>query len=397
MKKLMMSFLATVFLFTTASAQNINARSGFDGDFFSLEGAIEMFKNSRNLQEFEKRLNSKDSWVNNLDLNHDRRIDYIRVEHQRQGDFHAIILQVPISRNDLQDIAVIEIEKTNSRRALLQIVGDKYLYGDQVIAEPFDVNVRSDQWSGPSVNETYERGFINVFYWPIVSSLFNRGYQVYVSPYRWSYYPTYWQPWRPYTWNIFRPRIVVFQRYHRVVNVHRVHRVHNFYTPNRRYSSNVFRRTNQVRVRNGRQPYYRANRPNYNRNNNQLNSRSRVGKGRSKNRNSSLRSRRSANIRSNDQRVNSRVQSSASRRKNARGTVSGSRINSDRNIRNNKGLVQSKRSRSNRNIKQNSTSAQNRNTNTRNSRRKKQTSNINRSSSRISKSTRSKRSTSRKH
>ncbi len=49
------------------------------GDNFSLEGALELFKKSASPQEFEQLLNSPDSKVNNLDLNGDGEIDYIRV------------------------------------------------------------------------------------------------------------------------------------------------------------------------------------------------------------------------------------------------------------------------------------------------------------------------------
>ena len=386
MKKLMVSFLVAVFTITAATAQYRDTRSGFDGDFFSLEGAIELFKNSRNLEEFERRLNSRDSWVNNLDLNYDGRTDYVRVEHQRQGDFHAIILQVPVSRYDVQDVAVIEIERTSSREALLQIVGDEYLYGDQVIAEPFDGNVRYDRGNGPNTYENYGRGYINVFYWPIVNSFFNNGYRVYVSPYRWSYYPTYWQPWRPCTWDVFRPRIVVFHRNYRVVNVHRVQRVHNFYKPNRRYCSNVFLRTNEVRVRKGKQPYYRANEPRYNGTNT---------------RNSSPANGGNVYTRSNDRSIykgtNSRMQSSDRGRDYTPRTSTSSRVNSGRDTHTSSDRVQSNHSRNNGKIERSSTSTQRGNTSTSklgNSQGKKQASNVNRSSPQVSKNTSSKKSTS---
>ena len=50
------SFLVAVFTITAASAQYRDTRSGYDGDFFSLEGAIELFKNSRNLQAINQNI-----------------------------------------------------------------------------------------------------------------------------------------------------------------------------------------------------------------------------------------------------------------------------------------------------------------------------------------------------
>ena len=49
------------------------------GDNFSLEGALELFKKSSSPEEFERLLNSSDSKVNNLDLNEDGFVDYIKV------------------------------------------------------------------------------------------------------------------------------------------------------------------------------------------------------------------------------------------------------------------------------------------------------------------------------
>ena len=138
MKRILISALFSLMFITATNAQYRTERTGYEGDYFSLEGAIELFKESRSLSQFERKINSKNSYVNNLDLDYDGKIDYIRVEHRRQGDFHAIILQVPIDRRDLQDVAVIEIEKTGRREAVLQIIGDPDLYGEEVVVEPFE-------------------------------------------------------------------------------------------------------------------------------------------------------------------------------------------------------------------------------------------------------------------
>ena len=74
-------------------AQTEADSTGFDGDNFSLEGALELFKDSKSLEDFEKKLNQKENHVNNLDLNKDGDTDYIRVEDNMDGDVHAIVLQ----------------------------------------------------------------------------------------------------------------------------------------------------------------------------------------------------------------------------------------------------------------------------------------------------------------
>ena len=217
-----------------------------------MEGALDLFKQSYNLRDFERKLNTQRNWVNNLDLNYDGRTDYIRVEHQRQGDFHAIVLQALLDRRDVQDVAVIEIEVLGRREAILQIIGDEDLYGEEVIVEPREGYSDSRRGYRSDYGD-----FVNVYYWEPIQYILGRQYRVYASPYRWQYYPTWWNPWRPCTWDIFRPRIVVYHRYYNVVHIHRVIRVHNFYRPRRAYSITIVQRANRVRIRQGRAPIYR--------------------------------------------------------------------------------------------------------------------------------------------
>ncbi len=260
MKKLIFSWLLSVLFISIGHAQYDNSyyrgdRTGYEGDYFSLEGALHVFKESRTLRDFERKINSKDNWVNNLDLNYDGRTDYIRVEHKRQGDFHAIILQALVDRYDVQDVAVIEIEIIRRGEAILQIVGDEDLYGEEVYVEPREGY--ADSRSSSRYHSNYG-DYVNVYYWGPVQYILDRQYRTYNSPYYWSYYPTWWNPWRQYSWNVFRPRIVVYHNYYRVAPRHRVVRVHNFYRPYRSYCNSVVVRSNNVRVKHGKSPIYRS-------------------------------------------------------------------------------------------------------------------------------------------
>ncbi|MFK8010289.1 MAG: hypothetical protein AB8H03_28300 [Saprospiraceae bacterium] len=252
MKKLIFSWLLSIIFLSATTAQRVEERTGYDGDFFSLEGAIELFKSSNTISDFERRLNEEDTYVNNLDLDRDGQIDFIRVEHIRQGNFHAIVLQVPLNRYDVQDIAVIEIEKTGRRSAMLQIIGDEDMYGEEVIVEPYERSGYSRGRGGPTADYDFTRGYVNVYWWSPVQHIFGRHYRVYRSPYYWSYYPSYWRPWRPCGWNIFRPRIVIYHHHFHRVRFHRLRHVHNFYRPYRHYSHHVVHRSNQIRVKHGR-------------------------------------------------------------------------------------------------------------------------------------------------
>ena len=252
MKKLIFSCLLFVLFLSTAYAQYGTERTGYEGDYFSLEGALDLFKESSTLRNFERKLNTEENWVNNLDLNYDGRIDYIRVEHKRQGNYHAIILQALLGNYDAQDVAVIEIEILGRGEAILQIVGDEDLYGEEVIVEPVEGYTDSRKGYHSDYGD-----YANVYYWDLVQYIMGKKYRVYVSPYRWQYYPTWWRPWVQCTWSVFRPRIVVYHRYYHVVHRHRVVHVHNFYRTYRSYSYDVVQRTNKVRVKHGKDPINR--------------------------------------------------------------------------------------------------------------------------------------------
>ncbi|MFT6336560.1 MAG: hypothetical protein ACJATI_003319 [Halioglobus sp.] len=224
--------------------------TGLLGDNFSLEGALDVFKNASSLEDFEKQLNNQDSDVNNLDLNEDGDIDYIRVEEYMEGEVHAIVLQALISEEESQDIAVIEIEKSGKESATLQIVGDDYLYGDDYFIEPFDEVAASNGNGGPSADYTVGRIIVNVWLWPSVRHIYRPNYVVYRSPFRWRVYPRIWRPWRPLTWNVYHGKRLRYNHHYRTAKTHRIVRARKIYTPKRRSSSVVVRKSKTVtRVR----------------------------------------------------------------------------------------------------------------------------------------------------
>ncbi len=243
-------FIVTFSLFFTfvITAQTEAAPTGFDGDHFSLEGAIDLFKQSSSIEDFEKRLNEEKSNLNNLDLNEDGEIDYLRVEDKMDGDVHAIIIQAPISDSENQDIAVIEIEKTGKETAILQIIGDEEIYGEQKIVEPFEAQVEQSGKGGPSADYNFRRGVVNVYFWTPVRFIYAPRYRPYVSPYRWRTYPRLWRPWRPQPIQIYRGHHVRHHRHYHMASTHRVVRAHKVYTPHRRTSAVVVKRTTTVRT-----------------------------------------------------------------------------------------------------------------------------------------------------
>jgi hypothetical protein len=234
LKKLL--FLFVYFAATTITASAQEDSTGLPGDNFSLQGALEMFKQSSSVEEFEKLINTENKNVNNLDLNGDGEIDYVKVIDKAEKNAHAFVLQVVVSETENQDIAVIELEKTGDTTAVLQIVGDEEIYGEQTIVEASDEGDEMDDntntpANGPAAN-LYEsnRIVVNVFFWPSVRFVYRPAYVPWVSPWRWRHYPGWFRPWHPFAWHVFHPRAYVYHRHYAVVRTHRVVVAHRVYT-----------------------------------------------------------------------------------------------------------------------------------------------------------------------
>lgn len=254
-------FLFIVLTVTAAQAQNNSGEdsTGLPGDNFDLQGALQLFKYAASPEDFEKALNTESNHVNNLDLDGDGDIDYVRVISKMEKDVHVFVLQVPVSATESQDIAVIELEKTGNESAVIQIVGDEDIYGEQVIVEPdgggdgaFSDNNNSNL-SGPNAAYMSEAPgiIINVWLWPSVRFVYAPFYKPWYSPWKWNYYPAWWKPWKPFGWQVWHPYRVHYHRTFVVVHTHRVIHAHNFYTPFRS-SSVVVRKRNAVCVNNYR-------------------------------------------------------------------------------------------------------------------------------------------------
>lgn len=259
MKMYLRNFLLSALTFslaaTTLSAQETpEITSDMPGDNFSLEGAIELFKNAATLEDFEKALNATDSEVNNLDLNEDGETDYIRVIDRAEGKAHAVVLQAILNEKESQDVAVIEIEKDGDESAILQIVGDEDLYGSQVITEPFEEEVKKTNGrGGPSVQGAVPfRIVVNVWFWPSVRFIYGPTYVPYYSPWRWRYYPVWYRPFRPRPYHVFYGCHRPYRVHYHVVTTHRVVHAHNVYHPHRSYSPAVHTRTQTVVERRGK-------------------------------------------------------------------------------------------------------------------------------------------------
>lgn len=250
-------FSVTFVIVARAGAQNDSGTdsTGLPGDNFDLQGALQMFKDAASPEDFEKAINTEGNHVNNLDLDGDGDIDYVKVVDRMDKEVHVFVLQVAVSATETQDIAVIELEKTGDETAVIQIVGDEDIYGEEVIVEPD--SGESDgaflggndyrHLSGPNVNTEYTGGYapgivINVWLWPSVRFVFGPVYRSWISPWHWHAYPYWWKPWRPYRWSVWHPYRIHYHQPFVVVHTYRVGRAHNIYTPYRSTSVIVHNR-----------------------------------------------------------------------------------------------------------------------------------------------------------
>jgi hypothetical protein len=238
--------LALLFSSSAMKAQSNDESTGLPGDQFSLEGALEMFKKAASPEEFEKMINTEGNHVNNLDLNGDGDIDYVKVIDNMDGEAHALVLQVAVSANENQDIAVIEIEKEGKESAVLQIIGDEEIYGESLIIEPTSDDMEMKK-KGPSLYSEDDALIVNVWLWPSVRYVYAPVYRPWVSPFRWAFYPTWWRPWHPLAWNVFHPFRLGYRVGYAMAPMHRVVRAHRIYTPVRMTSVTVNTRNRTAR------------------------------------------------------------------------------------------------------------------------------------------------------
>src|SRR6478672_243635 len=171
-------------LFASSFAQDrttVNAMSSEISDNLDLRAVASIFGDSKNLEDFENRLNDPNNQISNLDLNNDNQVDYLRVIESVEGYSHIIVVQSVLGFDKYQDVASIEVERDSNNRVSVQVVGDVYMYGANYIYEPVYVHT------------------------PIIYSYFwVPNYRPYCSTWYWGYYPSFYYAWNPFP--IFRYR-----------------------------------------------------------------------------------------------------------------------------------------------------------------------------------------------
>lgn len=166
------------------------------GDNLDLNAVSSIFAESKDLEDFENRLNDPDNRISNLDLNEDGYVDYLRVVETTNDRNSLVVIQSVLDKDVYQDVATIEIERENSGFHRVQVIGDPWIYGANYIVEP--VFVRP----------------------PLIFSFFwGPRYVAWHSPFYWGFYPRWFYSYRPYSThrycrhvNVYINRRVTFNR-----------------------------------------------------------------------------------------------------------------------------------------------------------------------------------------
>lgn len=221
-KLLIIALIAIGFGSCKAQSQTtVYAKNSDISDNLDLRAVASMFGDSDNLQDFERRLNDPKYQISNLDLNGDDQVDYLRVIESVEDRTHVVIIQAVLDRDVYQDIATIDIERDNSNKVVVQVVGNSYLYGDNYIYEPV--------YSVAPV---------------IYTSFWVTNYRPYYSTWGWNVYPTYYTAWRPYPIYRYRNNINVcinVNNHYNYVNTRRSYRAPAIYQTRRSYGYETMR------------------------------------------------------------------------------------------------------------------------------------------------------------
>jgi len=147
-----------------------------------------LLKKAKDAETLEKLLNDPKEGVNNLDLNGDGQVDYIKVTEYGNGNIRGFALSTEPARGEEQEIATIEVEKSGDK-ANVEIQGNEQIYGTR----------------------QYYHSSFGLTDFLIMSYLFSP-HRFYMSPWNYGYYPGYYQPWRTADYNRYRHRVSQYSK-----------------------------------------------------------------------------------------------------------------------------------------------------------------------------------------
>lgn len=201
MKKIFLPYLAIVISLLSqcvfSQSEKDAKELGLPGDNLDLYAVLTLFQKSKTIEEFEKSLNEQKTGINNLDLNLDKKVDFITVSTKKDGEAFTFILNTALSKKESQDIAVIIVDKDKNGKVTMQIVGDQELYGKNYVIEPAKSSTpavtANPAYTGsqPVTTSTPATTTVIIETVPIVQYVYSPVYVPYYPPYYYGFYPPY--------------------------------------------------------------------------------------------------------------------------------------------------------------------------------------------------------------
>ena len=175
---------------TTVTTVTVTSYNNDPCFYLDLNAVAAAFAESRSVQEFEQILNSSRYMINNLDLNRDGWIDYLRVIETHRGYYHTMLIQACLAPGVFQDVATLIAER-RADLLYVEVVGDRFLYGANYIVRPVFVK-------RPPIWDVYGRPT----------------YTAWSSPYYYGYYPSYYTKPAPIYLNHYQAYVNTYMTNH---------------------------------------------------------------------------------------------------------------------------------------------------------------------------------------
>ncbi len=163
---------------------NVNVQTKvYAGDGLDLATIGTLLKKADNAADLEKLLNDPKTGINNLDLNEDGKVDYIKVTEYGNDKVKGFSLTVEPAPGETQEVATIDIEKEGNDKVEVEVRGNEQIYGQ---------------------NHYYHNSFgitdMLFMYW-----LF-RPHPFYMSPWGYGHYPGGYQPYNTVSYSRYKSR-----------------------------------------------------------------------------------------------------------------------------------------------------------------------------------------------
>jgi len=122
--------IALLLCLTSLSLTQCNSRNNVTivshaSDGLDLKAVTELALKSKNAEDFEKALNTPSNKVNNLDLDENNEIDFIKVTEIYQDNMKGFSLTVELPDEQEQEVCTIQFEKDRA-----QTHGNRHMYGN---------------------------------------------------------------------------------------------------------------------------------------------------------------------------------------------------------------------------------------------------------------------------